>query len=159
MVHLEAVQASNRRMVSILGPGLVAVFVGGTSGIGETTLKQFAKHASRPRVYLIGRSQEAGNRIKAECKALNSEGEYIFIKKDTSLLRNVDQICEEIKSKEKCINLLFLTMGTLQTGISKSRSLLGLSHEAKLLTFPARDRRGASLCSSSRSLLSSPIYL
>lgn len=116
MVSLSDIQSSNSRIASVLPPGLVAVFVGGTNGIGETTLKQFAKHARQPRAYFIGRSQEAGDRIAAECKALNSEGEYIFIKADTSLLRNVDEVCADIKRKEKKINLLFLTTGTLVPG-------------------------------------------
>lgn len=113
MVALTDVQSSNTRVASALPPGLVAVFVGATSGIGETSLKQFAKHSSQPRVYFIGRSQEAGDRIAAECKALNSEGEYIFIKADTSLLCNVDDVCRGIKNKEKAVNLLFLSTGSL----------------------------------------------
>jgi NADP-dependent 3-hydroxy acid dehydrogenase YdfG len=61
MVSLSDIQSSNSRIASTLPRGLVAVFVGATSGIGETTLKQFAKHAHQPRVYFIGRSQEAGD--------------------------------------------------------------------------------------------------
>lgn len=113
MVALMDVQSSNSRVASALPPGLVAVFVGATSGIGETSLKQFAKHSRQPRVYFIGRSQEAGDRIAAECKTLNSEGEYIFIKADTSLLCNVDDVCRDIKNKEKAVNLLFLSTGSL----------------------------------------------
>jgi NADP-dependent 3-hydroxy acid dehydrogenase YdfG len=120
MVSLLDVQSSNSRIASALPPGLVAVFVGATSGIGETTLKQFAKHARRPRVYFVGRSQEAGDRIAAECKALNSEGQYIFIKADTSLIRTVDDICRDIKSKEKSVNLLFLSTGTLIVNVGMS---------------------------------------
>ena len=113
MVFLSVVESSNARIASTLPPGLVAVFVGGTNGIGEATLKQFAKHARQPRVYFVGRSQEAGDRIAAKCKVLNAEGEYIFIKADTSLVRTVDDICRDIKNKEKSINLLFLTIGTM----------------------------------------------
>jgi NAD(P)-dependent dehydrogenase (short-subunit alcohol dehydrogenase family) len=123
MVALPEVQSSNSRIASALPPGLVAVFVGGTNGIGETTLKQFAKHAQKPRVYFIGRSQEAGDRIAAECKALNSDGEYIFVKADTSLIRNVDDICRDIKAKEKSVNLLFLSTGSLIVGTSMSTIL------------------------------------
>lgn len=119
MVALEAIRASNQRIATTLPPGLVAVFVGATSGVGETTVRQFAKYVSSPRVYLIGRSQEAGTRITNECKTLNPKGEFIFISKDTSLMRNVDEICEELTRRETCINLLFLTIGTLQTGISR----------------------------------------
>lgn len=120
MVSLLDVQSSNSRIASVLPPGLVAVFVGATSGIGETSLKQFAKHARQPRVYFVGRSQEAGDRITGECKALNSEGKYIFVKADTSLIHNVDDVCRDIKNKEKTINLLFLSTGTFKffTGVS-----------------------------------------
>jgi NAD(P)-dependent dehydrogenase (short-subunit alcohol dehydrogenase family) len=120
MVALEDVQSSNSRIASTLPPGLVAVFVGGTSGIGETALKQFAKHARQPRVYFVGRSQESADRVAMECKALNSEGDYIFIKADTSLIRNVDDVCRKIKSKEKAINLLFISTGTLLSYTSMS---------------------------------------
>ena len=113
MVSLTDVQSSNSRIASALPPGLVAVFVGATSGVGETSLKQFAKYACQPRLYFIGRSQEAGDRIAAECKDLNSEGEYIFIKADVSLLCTVDDVCRDIKSKEKAVNLLFLSTGSL----------------------------------------------
>ncbi|TKA61246.1 hypothetical protein B0A49_11964, partial [Cryomyces minteri] len=82
MISLSDVQSSNSRIASSLHPGLVAVFVGATNGIGEATLQQFVKHARQPRVYFIGRSQEAGDRIAAECKTLNPDGGYTFIKAD-----------------------------------------------------------------------------
>lgn len=113
MVSYDIVKASNAKISTALPAGLVAVFVGGTNGIGEYTLKQFARHTVEPRVYFIGRSVEAGDRIAKECKELNPKGTFTFIKRDTSLVRNVDELCEELKSKEKAINLLFLTTGTL----------------------------------------------
>lgn len=111
MVTLSQVQSSNLLVSSLLPPHLVAVFVGATSGIGEATLKQFAKHSFQPRVYFLGRSQDAGDRIAAECKALNPMGEYIFMKADVSLIRVVDEVCDDIKAKEKTINILFLSAG------------------------------------------------
>ena len=119
MVQLAEVRASNARIASTLPSGLVAVFVGGTSGIGETTLKQFVKHTHQPRVYIIGRSKDAGDRIADECRKLNKEGRYIFMQNDVSLIRNVDEVCKEIKSMEKAINLLFLSTGTLVFGTGK----------------------------------------
>ena len=120
MVSLTEVQSSNSLIPSVLPPGLVAVFVGATSGIGETTLKQFAKYTCQPHIYFIGRSQEAGDRITAECKALNKEGEYAFIKADVSLIKVVDDVCRDIKSKEQAINLLFQCQGTLEPHTSMS---------------------------------------
>jgi len=113
MVSLPDIQSSNFRIASTLPPGLIAVFVGATNGIGETTLKQFAKCTRQARVYFVGRSQEAGDRIAAECKALNSEGEYVFVKADTSLIHTVDDVCRDINIKENSISLLFLSAGTL----------------------------------------------
>lgn len=119
MVSLDIIESSNDRIGPTLQAGLVAVFVGGTNGIGETTVRQFAKHAIQPRVYIVGRSQDAGDRITAECKALNPNGEFVFLKRETSLMRNVDEICKELATKEEAINLLFLSVGTLQSGMSK----------------------------------------
>lgn len=111
MVSLSVIRSSNALISSTFPPGLVALFVGATSGIGEATLKKFAQHTTRPRAYFIGRSQEAADRIVAECQALNPDGLYIFRKADVSLIRVVDEVCEEIKAKERVINLLFLSCG------------------------------------------------
>jgi len=113
MVSYEEVQASNSQIATTLPAGLVAVFIGGTSGIGEYTLKQFARHTKQPRVYIIGRSEDAGDRIRKECETLNPDGSFKFIKSDTSLICNVDELCRDIKAREKEINLLFMTIGTL----------------------------------------------
>jgi NADP-dependent 3-hydroxy acid dehydrogenase YdfG len=111
MVSLSDVRLSNSLISSTL-PRLVAVFVGATSGIGEITLKKFAKYSHQPRAYFVGRSQGAADRIVAECKALNPQGEYIFIKADVSLIRVVDKVCEEIMANEKALNILFLSAGS-----------------------------------------------
>ncbi|TIA60552.1 hypothetical protein D6C76_10298 [Aureobasidium pullulans] len=136
MVALETIRASNSKIASTLPSGLVAIFVGATNGVGEATVRQFAKYASAPRVYLIGRSQDAGTRIVNECRALNAKGEFTFISKDTSLMRNVDEICETIKQKEKSVNLLFLTIGTLQTGKTTVEGL----HYPAAIAVHARNR-------------------
>jgi NADP-dependent 3-hydroxy acid dehydrogenase YdfG len=87
MVTLSIVQSSNTHISTTLPEGLVAVFVGATSGIGEITLKKFAKYTIEPRVYFIGRSQEAGERIEAQCREINPRGEFMFIKADVSLIQ------------------------------------------------------------------------
>ncbi|KAJ8131489.1 hypothetical protein O1611_g2138 [Lasiodiplodia mahajangana] len=120
MVSLSTIRASNALISSTLPAGLVALFVGATSGIGEATLKKFAQHTTGPRAYFIGRSQEAADRIAAECRALNPAGQYIFRKADASLIRVVDEICGEIKAKEQTINILFLSCGVSSMDRSKT---------------------------------------
>ena len=124
MVALTKAVASNMDIAATFPDGLVAVFVGGTSGVGEYTLKKFAKYVPKPRAYVVGRSQEAADRILAECRGLNPDGTFEFIKADISLLKNVDKVCEQIKNKESAINLLFLTQGSMAFASSKSYSQL-----------------------------------
>ncbi|KAJ9156210.1 putative Short-chain dehydrogenases/reductase [Pleurostoma richardsiae] len=123
MVPLPQVIASNERIAPTFPHGLVAVFVGGTSGVGEYTLKAFAKYSSKPRVYFIGRSQEAADRIIAECKELNPGGYFEFIKADVSLLKNVDDVCRQIKAKETTINILFQSQGSMGFEATTSEGL------------------------------------
>ncbi|MCJ1292055.1 hypothetical protein MMC34_003605 [Xylographa carneopallida] len=113
MVSPSQIQASNALIASTFPTRLVALFVGCTSGIGEITLKKFAQYARQPRAYVVGRSQDAAERIVAECTALNPGGEFIFVKADVSLIRVVDQVCEAIKAKGNVVNILFLSRGVM----------------------------------------------
>jgi short-subunit dehydrogenase len=113
MVSLDQIRASNALLANSLPPHLVAVFVGATSGIGEGTVKRFAKLTRKPKIYFIGRTQSKGDAILEEMKTLNPDGEYIFLKYDVSLIANVDEVCRRIRVEEKFINLLFMSCGTL----------------------------------------------
>lgn len=119
MVLLSRVHASNAQARTDLPKGIVAVFAGSTAGIGALALKAFATHAPSPRIYFIGRSEEAGAQLKRELKALNADGEYVFVPADMSLLKNVDEVCRDIKSKEKVVNVLFVSQGTLRMGVGE----------------------------------------
>ena len=120
MVAQSIITASNDRIASALPSGLVGVFIGGTNGIGEYTLKAFAKRVSKPQIIFTGRSQDAADRIVTECKSINPEGSYTFIKADTSTIRKVDEVSEEIKRKVQTINVLFLTTGVLDFSSGES---------------------------------------
>lgn len=93
----------------------VAVFVGGTSGIGEHTAYEFVKHTHSPTCYIIGRNATAGEQILSQLKELNSNenSQFHFIKKDVTLIKECDKLCDEISSKEEKINMLFLSSGFL----------------------------------------------
>jgi len=134
MVALSSIVSSNSLISSTFPNGLVALFVGATNGIGEITLKKFAKYSIQPRAYFIGRSQDAGNRIVEECKALNPSGEFIFRQADVSLIQRVDEVCKEIKAKEKSLNLLFLSAGvpSMDRSGMKSSKCSGLCKKAVL---------------------------
>lgn len=113
MVLLSTVHESNGRISTALPPGLVAVFVGATSGIGEYTLKCFAKRSLQPKVYLVGRSRSGSERVLTECKAINPHASFTFIQADVGLIKNVDDVCQQIRDRESTINILFMTQGSL----------------------------------------------
>ncbi|KAL7928075.1 hypothetical protein V8C35DRAFT_318994 [Trichoderma chlorosporum] len=111
-ISLHAVRTSNATIEN-LGPGLVAVFVGGTSGIGKSILKAFVSVAAAPRVYIIGRSRDAAGSVVKECRAVNEMSDVKFLQADVSEIANVDRVCSDIIQREKTLNLLVLTSGVL----------------------------------------------
>lgn len=112
MVNIANVRISNTSFMA-KPPGMVALFVGGTSGIGKGTLKQFSKHANAPKVYIVGRSKSLAASLLEELQNLNPQGTFIFIESQISLIKNVDKVCEEIKEKERKLDLIFLSPGYL----------------------------------------------
>ncbi|KAI3395363.1 hypothetical protein diail_1419 [Diaporthe ilicicola] len=124
MVALDKVQKSNAQIAAAYPAGLVAVFAGATAGIGETSLREFARHTAKPRIYVVGRSQEACDRLQADLSQVNPDGQYTFIRSDVSLLRNVDDVCKQIRDKESAINVLFMSQGTLNFKTDEGMSYL-----------------------------------
>jgi short-subunit dehydrogenase len=117
MVKIQDVRKSNLAFkLSGHASNLVAVFVGATSGIGMGTLKQFAKYAEKPKVYVIGRSKSSATALLNELQASNPEGKFEFIETEISLIKNVYAVCDEIKSKETKVDILFLSPGYLSFG-------------------------------------------
>lgn len=116
--------------------------MGATSGIGEYTAKAFAKHAVSPRIYIVGRSQPAAERIIAECKALNETSTISFLKADCTQLGEVDRVCKEIAAKESHINLIVQSQGNLtlkgRTGILIPNRISGIA----LTVMPAESHEG-----------------
>lgn len=109
MVRVETIRQSNEQAKQL--DRLVTVFVGGTGGVGETTAREFFTRTTRPIAYIIGRNEERGNTLCNELHDINPEGRAHYIQKDISLLRSVDELCAELKEREKKINCLFLTAG------------------------------------------------
>jgi NAD(P)-dependent dehydrogenase (short-subunit alcohol dehydrogenase family) len=104
MVKLSTVRSCNAELVK--AHPVVAVVIGGTSGIGEHTLQALAASHSDVgkglRMYIVGRKEASGERVKAECIKTCPAADVRFIRAtDLSLLKNVDQLCTEIISSEE----------------------------------------------------------
>ncbi|KAI5286049.1 hypothetical protein KEM52_002169, partial [Ascosphaera acerosa] len=116
MTSLNTVRAHNATLRGRLGSGLVAVFAGGTSGIGESTARELVRNVDAPKVYIIGRNEQEATRILGELRQLSPHGHYEFIAGNLAQLREVDRVCEQIREREKHVNLLVLSQGILRPG-------------------------------------------
>ncbi|VUC34844.1 unnamed protein product [Clonostachys rosea] len=114
MVALDIVKRSNSQLK---GAGLpkVAVFVGGTSGIGQHNISELVETGVETKIYLIGRpsSSERANIQIAALKKINPSVEVVWLSGEVSLLADVKRLCAEIQSKETSIDLLFMSTGVL----------------------------------------------
>lgn len=105
MVAIDVVRATNARLVQ--DHSLVAVIIGGTSGIGEYTARQLtatiAKQSGKGlRLYIVGRNQTAADKIIADCSKDYPQGEFRFMKADDlALVKDVDRVCKEITTAEE----------------------------------------------------------
>jgi NADP-dependent 3-hydroxy acid dehydrogenase YdfG len=123
MVNIKEVRASNALLKdSQYGTNLVAVFAGATKGIGMGALKAFAKQTKFPKAYIAVRSIEAATPLLKELETSNPEGSFILYETEISLMKNVDKMCDEIKAKEKKVDILFLTPADLIFGKKKGKS-------------------------------------
>ncbi|PMD31074.1 hypothetical protein L207DRAFT_611872 [Hyaloscypha variabilis F] len=118
MVQLSTVRACNADLVK--NHHITAVFVGGTSGIGEYTMRALASTVGTSgrgiRAYIVSRNQKAADAIIADCRKVS---------KDLSLIQDVDRVCQDITSMEEarkpdggtaCIDLLVLTQAWFAFG-------------------------------------------
>lgn len=104
MVNMDTVHTVKEDLVQ--RQPLVAVFSGGSGGIGALGIKALAASAGKGdgqglRAYIIARNASAAEEIIAECRQLCPKGQYHFIKiDDYALISDVDSACEELVKTE-----------------------------------------------------------
>lgn len=91
----------------------VAVFVGGTSGIGRLTLRALAGSGASTKIYLVGRAtaEPRSRELIADCHAANPNVKVVWVEAEVSLLADTRRVCELIAQREERVDLLFLTAG------------------------------------------------
>ncbi|KAJ7503896.1 hypothetical protein B0H11DRAFT_2352784 [Mycena galericulata] len=94
----------------------VAIFVGGTSGVGQGMVEAFARYVhGRAHIIVVGRNEHAAAEITARLPkppAGEASGwTHEFIPCDVSLMANVRTACVLIGAKVERINFLVLTAG------------------------------------------------
>jgi len=93
----------------------VAVFVGGTSGIGQGMAEAFNRHTNgSSHIVLVGRNREAAESIISNMKSVvpeSSTGSYEFVPCDVSIMSNVKSTAATILTKYPKINFLVMSPG------------------------------------------------
>jgi NAD(P)-dependent dehydrogenase (short-subunit alcohol dehydrogenase family) len=112
MVSLQVIQQSNAQ-IAALPKGLVALFIGATSGIGLSALQQFVQYAPAPRIYSVAReaSRASHEEFLSSLRKVNPSGDYNLIVADVSLVSEVDKVAAALKAKETKLDLLFMSPG------------------------------------------------
>ena len=114
MVNLASVRVSNAH-IKLTAP-LVAVLVGGTSGIGRATLLELATIASRGKglkVYIVTRHASSQHDLIDALRIASGDRSTTFnlLEGQASLLGDVHRLCDEIAQYEESIDMLWLSAG------------------------------------------------
>ncbi|PMD32008.1 hypothetical protein L207DRAFT_640332 [Hyaloscypha variabilis F] len=154
MVKIEAIREANLQFASQDESGLICVFAGATSGIGLSTLLRLSTMLHSPTFYIIGRSASAFSPHHSKILSLNPTCKVAFLETEISLLSEVSNVCKTILSKEKKLDILYMSPGcmplngaqytkeNLETCLTLSyyTRLLLLTHLLPLLRFSPNPR-------------------
>ncbi|TVY34108.1 Oxidoreductase [Lachnellula subtilissima] len=99
--------------IAALPQGLVALFIGATSGIGQGALQHFFQHASSLNIYTVARvtSVASHENLLATLRQSNPTGTYTLITADVSLVCEIDKVVKAITQKESRIDIVFMSAG------------------------------------------------
>ncbi|KAJ3721204.1 hypothetical protein C8R42DRAFT_721929 [Lentinula raphanica] len=128
---LSAIRALNASFAPSYLP--CAIFVGGTSGVGQGMAEAFARHTKgNAHIILVGRNSSAAESIIASFPNPTSpSAKHEFVSCDVSLMKNIQQASLELLSRTLKINFLVLSPGMLslngrdetEEGIDKKMAL------------------------------------
>ncbi|KPM41400.1 hypothetical protein AK830_g5182 [Neonectria ditissima] len=111
MVSFQTVKQSNAAVAN-LPKGLVALFIGATSAIGQSALEHFSQNASSPRIHSVARSQTASSHagLLASLRQSNPTGTYNLITADVSLISEIDKVVNAVTQKETKLDILIIRL-------------------------------------------------
>ncbi|OAA59808.1 short chain dehydrogenase reductase [Niveomyces insectorum RCEF 264] len=152
MVALSAAEATNLEIATTGTRPFVAVFIGGTAGIGLRGIQGLVSAHVRAgarsrglRVYIVGRNADAASALIAESRAKLPKGTFTFVQaKDLGLLADVDSVCTAVIDAERAaaakenhspqIDLLVLTQGVVSFSKRKDTTE-GIDHVTALVYY------------------------
>ncbi|KAF9472374.1 NAD(P)-binding protein [Pholiota conissans] len=115
MPSLAAIRTSNASFKHSTSNPPVAVFVGGTSGIGKGMAEVFADNTKgNSHIVLVGRNRDAAERILSSLpKPDKGTVAREFVQCDATLMKNVQQATTDILARYPKINYLVMSPGIM----------------------------------------------
>ena len=91
----------------------VALFAGGTSGIGQAMAEEFARITKgNAHIIILGRNRVAAESIISQFpKPTSSDAIHEFVECDASLMKNVEKVTKSLPSRLPRLNCLVLSTG------------------------------------------------
>lgn len=149
MVSLDTINQSNARIASSLPAGLVALFIGATKGIGQSTLEHLARHAPpAARIYSVARpgaAAAAHEELLASLRRARPDAAFTLVTADVSLVSEVDRVAAAVAQDAKKLDLLVLSAGYMPMGPRDEDTREGLDPVSfrllAIAVFPRSSRR------------------
>jgi hypothetical protein len=141
MPSLSTIRATNAAFNHLNSPAPVAIFIGGTAGIGEAMARAFTAHTKgSSNIVIVARNQDAAEKILSSLptpETANSSPHALsreFIQCDATLMKNVRTTAQTIISKYPKINYLVLSPGYL-TLAGRDETVEGIDKKLALLYY------------------------
>jgi NAD(P)-dependent dehydrogenase (short-subunit alcohol dehydrogenase family) len=141
MPSLSSIRATNAAFSHLKSPAPVAVFIGGTAGIGEAMARAFATHTKgNSNIVIVGRNKDAAETILSslptpETTESNPQAQSRdFIQCDVTLMKNVQTTAQTIISKYPKINYLVLSPGYM-TLAGRDETVEGIDKKLAVLYY------------------------
>jgi NAD(P)-dependent dehydrogenase (short-subunit alcohol dehydrogenase family) len=100
----------------------VALFLGGTSGIGQAMAEQLANQTNgRAQIVILGRNQEAADKIIASFPRTpagtpaEEESKYSFVKVDATSMAQIRSVAAKLSTELDKVNFIVVTTGYITT--------------------------------------------
>lgn len=154
--------ASNEQFARQQPSGRVAVFMGATAGIGESTLGQMVTILNDSVFYILGRNPEhiSGKLDQLSATAAKRGNTIIFIKSQVSSIASIDAACDRIRAAESKVDYLCMSPGGMPFGGATCRSsyffpvtdpaLDGGRMGLSIIQTPQKESRHVSQCPTTR---------
>ncbi|KAJ7480670.1 hypothetical protein FB451DRAFT_1130595 [Mycena latifolia] len=117
-------------------PRPVALFLGGTSGIGQAVARRFAAYTKgESHIIVVGRNQQAARATISSFPPSGSKGTYEFIECDATLMKNVGITTASLLERLPRLNCLVLSPGFFSIIAGRDETPEGIDKKLALLYY------------------------